>query len=98
MVVRVGSPATISCELRQARKGAAVTANSGARVWLAWAATLLREAKGVRHEADLRAVIGVRREAEFERSLRVRHNRQVHSSHFESASKRPNIPPASRNR
>jgi hypothetical protein len=40
MVVRVGPPATIGCEPRQARKGAAVVTDSGAGVWLAWAATL----------------------------------------------------------
>ncbi len=34
MVVRIGSPATISCEPRQARKGATVTVDSGAGVRL----------------------------------------------------------------
>ena len=40
MVGRVGPPATISCEPRQARKGAAAATDSGAGVWLARSATL----------------------------------------------------------
>jgi hypothetical protein len=40
MVGRVGSSATIGCEPRQARKGAAVATDSGAGVWLARSATL----------------------------------------------------------
>jgi len=39
MAVRVGFPATIRCEPRQARKGAAVAADSCAGVRLARAAT-----------------------------------------------------------
>jgi DNA polymerase III subunit gamma/tau len=39
MVVRVGPPATIGCEPRQARKGATVAADSGAGVWRVRAAT-----------------------------------------------------------
>ena len=39
MVGRVGSPATIGCEPRQARKGAAVATDSGAGVRLARSAT-----------------------------------------------------------
>ena len=33
--------ATISCEPRQARKGAAVTVDLGAGVWRVWAASIL---------------------------------------------------------
>ena len=40
MVAFVGPLATISCELRQARKGATVTVDSGAGVWLALAASI----------------------------------------------------------
>ena len=58
MVVRAGSPATISCEPRQARKGAAVTANSGAGVWLVWTATYLRKALDVKREAGIQLVSG----------------------------------------
>ena len=39
MVTHVGPLATISCEPRQARKGATVTVTSGAGVWLMWVAT-----------------------------------------------------------
>ncbi len=39
MVAFVGPLATISCEPRQARKGATVTVDSGAGVWLALAAS-----------------------------------------------------------
>ena len=39
MVIRIGSFATISCELRQARKGATVAVDSGAGMWLVWIAT-----------------------------------------------------------
>jgi len=38
-VTCVGSPATISCKLRQARKGATVAVTSGAGVWLMQVAT-----------------------------------------------------------
>jgi len=41
MVASVGPPATIRCELRQAWKGAAAAADSGAGVWLAGAATIM---------------------------------------------------------
>jgi len=41
MVAHVGAPVTIRRELRQARKGATVVANSGTGVSLAWAATFL---------------------------------------------------------
>ena len=40
MVTLIGPLATISRELRQARKGAAVAAILGAGVWLVWVATL----------------------------------------------------------
>ena len=39
MVACMGPPATISCELRQARKGATVAVTSGAGVWLVQVAT-----------------------------------------------------------
>ena len=42
MVVCVGSLATICCKPCQARKGAAVAADSGAGMWLAQTATLIR--------------------------------------------------------
>ena len=38
MVVRIGSPATVSCEPRQARKGAAAAVDPGAGMWLVRAA------------------------------------------------------------
>ena len=40
MVTPVGSPATIHCEPRQARKGAAAAVDSGAGVWLARVASI----------------------------------------------------------
>jgi len=40
MVAFAGPLATISCELRQAWKGATVTVDSGAGVWLALAASI----------------------------------------------------------
>lgn len=39
MAARIGPPATTNCEPRQARKGAAAAAASGAGVWLVGAAT-----------------------------------------------------------
>ena len=39
MAAPVGPSATIRCEPRQARKGAAAAADSGAGVWLAGVAT-----------------------------------------------------------
>jgi len=39
MAARMGPPATTSREPRQARKGATVTVNSGAGVWLVRVAT-----------------------------------------------------------
>ena len=39
MVALAGPPATINCEPRQARKGAAATMDSGAGVWRAGVAT-----------------------------------------------------------
>lgn len=41
MVAFAGPLATIHCELRQAWKGATVTVDSGAGVWLALAASIL---------------------------------------------------------
>ena len=41
MVAPVGPLATTSCEPRQARKGAAAAAKSGAGVWRAGAASIL---------------------------------------------------------
>ena len=40
LLVRIGPPATTSCEPRQARKGAAAAVASGAGVWLVGTATL----------------------------------------------------------
>jgi hypothetical protein len=42
MVARIGPLATTNCEPRQARKGAAAAATSGAGVWLVWVAALRR--------------------------------------------------------
>ena len=44
MVTCSGSLATISCEPRQARKGATVTVTSGAGVWLEQVATSITDA------------------------------------------------------
>ncbi len=41
MVACAGPSATISCEPRQARKGAAAAVDSGAGVWLVQVATLI---------------------------------------------------------
>ncbi len=41
MVACIGPLAAIDCELRQARKGATVTMDSGAEVWLVQVAFLL---------------------------------------------------------
>ena len=41
MVALAGSPATISCELRQARKGATVAIELCAGVQLAWVTSIL---------------------------------------------------------
>ncbi len=40
MVAYIGPLAAIGCEPRQARKGAAAAADSGAEVWLVWAASI----------------------------------------------------------
>lgn len=42
MAARVGPPATLRCKPRQARKGAAAAADSGAGVWLVQVATLIQ--------------------------------------------------------
>jgi hypothetical protein len=49
MVACAGPLATISCEPRQARKGAAAAVNSCAGVWLVQAATFLTR---IFHQAD----------------------------------------------
>ena len=55
MVTHSGPLATIGCEPRQARKGAAAAADSSAGVWLVWVATLnwrgVRAAEGARLES-----------------------------------------------
>ena len=56
MVAFVGPLATISCELRQARKGATVTVDSGAGVWLALAASNFSQLVMVLAQASLRPV------------------------------------------
>ena len=43
MVTHSGPLATTSCEPRQARKGAAAAADSGAGVWLVWVAAISGE-------------------------------------------------------
>jgi hypothetical protein len=40
MVAYIGPLATICCEPRQARKGAAAATDSGAEMWLVWAASI----------------------------------------------------------
>ena len=50
MVIRSGSLATISCELRQVRKEATVTVISGAEVWLGRVTTLIILILGVSNQ------------------------------------------------
>ena len=55
-----GPLAAISCEPRQARKGAAVAMNSGAEVRLEWVATIYRRGVRAVEGARLESVYGVK--------------------------------------
>ena len=59
MVILAGPLATISCEPRQARKGAAATAGSGAGVWLVWVTSNFRRGVRAVEGARLESVYGV---------------------------------------
>ena len=58
MVTLSGPLATISCEPRQTRKGAAAAAASSAEVWLDWVATSFRRGVRAVEGARLESVCG----------------------------------------
>ena len=59
MVTHPGPPAAICCELRQAWKGATVTADSGAGVWLDGSPPIIRRGVRAVEGARLESVYGV---------------------------------------
>ena len=59
MVTLAGPLATISCEPRQARKGAAAAMASGAGVWLVWVTSNFRRGVRAVEGARLESVYGV---------------------------------------